>query len=279
MKIQEIIDRLIAWHQPYENPKTRDTIKCGDPNQECTGIAITCYASVEVIEQTIANGCNLLIAHESIYYGDGYALEQFQGLKGFEAKKKMIEDSGIVIFRDHDHMHGKGKPWVPERVRNDYIYYGIMKESGLEPYVIGDIMKPLRYQIPPCTAEVLAETLMEKMNLNGVRIVGDPATVITEIFFCEHCSGDKGDDQRILEVGNANCIIPLEICDYTMTTYVRDCNAAGDAKVILEFGHFNMEELGMKYMQKWLPEAVGISANMVHYYPAADPFTYQLRKR
>lgn len=31
----------------------------------------------------------------------------------------------------------------------------------------------------------------------------------------------------------------------------------GDSKAILAVGHFNVEEFGMKYMLKWLPEALG----------------------
>ena len=39
MKIQEIIDKLKDWHEPFiESPRgTRDQILTGDPDQECTG--------------------------------------------------------------------------------------------------------------------------------------------------------------------------------------------------------------------------------------------------
>lgn len=44
MKIIDIIRRIDAWHAPLGDMPfpTCDTIKCGDPEQECTGIAVTC---------------------------------------------------------------------------------------------------------------------------------------------------------------------------------------------------------------------------------------------
>ena len=41
-------------------------------------------------------------------------------------------------------------------------------------------------------------------------------------------------------------LIPFEICDYALTQYVIDAAAQGRNKVLLEIGHFNCEELGMK---------------------------------
>lgn len=273
MKISEILGLLIKWHQPYENPKTRDTVKCGDPEQECTGIAVSCYGTMEVIEKAVEYGCNLLIVHESLFYGDEYPLERFKDLNAFQKKQKLLEESGIVVFRDHDHMHGKGKPWVPERLRNDYIYYGFMKSMEWEDYVEGDKMKPLRYKIPEITVGALADELMEKMNLNGMRIIGQKDTKVQKIFMAEHCTG-KGDDEKILACADADVIIPLEICDWTVSAYVRDAIAAGEPKAILEMGHFNVEEPGMRYMCEWLPEAIQNTQIPIRFIQSGDMFQY-----
>jgi putative NIF3 family GTP cyclohydrolase 1 type 2 len=273
MKISEILKNLVQWHQPYENPKTRDTVKCGNPDTECTGIAVSCCATPEVIRRAADLGCNLLIAHESLYYGDEFSPEAFAGLDAFEAKQKLLDETGIVVFRDHDHMHGKGKPWVPVRLRNDYIYYGFMKIMGWEDYVVGDTMKPLWYQIPETSAGELARELIEKLNLNGMRMLGKEDTRISKVFMAEHCMG-KGDDQRIREASGADAIIPLEICDWTVSTYVRDANELGMSKVIFEMGHFNVEEPGMRYMCEWLPEAIQNHDIPIHYLQSEDMFHY-----
>ncbi len=274
MTIKEIIERLIEWHQPYENPKTRDTVKSGNINQECTGIALCCWASMDVIEKAAALGCNLLISHESLYYGDEFDLAQFAGITAYENKKRFLEEHNIAVFRDHDHMHGKGKPWVPERVRNDYIYYGFMKVMGWDDYVIGDQMKPTDYIIPEMTGGQLADLLIEKLQLHGIRMVGDPETAVTKVHMIEHCLG-KGDDARILEAVRADALIPLEMVDWTAAAYVRDAVAAGQHKIILQPGHFNVEEAGMMYMEKWLPDVIDHTVP-VTYIRAEDPFLYRL---
>lgn len=38
-------------------------------------------------------------------------------------------------------------------------------------------------------------------------------------------------------------------------------------------GHFNVEELGMKYMAKWLPQAVGEDI-VIQYMQSGDCFSY-----
>lgn len=273
MKISTILEQLIEWHQPYENPKTRDTVKFGNPDKECTGIAVSCYGTPEVIKRAAVLGCNLLIVHESLFYGDEYPLERFENLSAFKEKQKLLSDNELVVFRNHDHMHGKGKPWVPERLRNDYIYYGFMKSMEWEEYVVGDKMKPLWYKIPETTVGELARELIEKMHLNGMRIIGKENTRVQNIFMVEHCMG-KGDDEKILDCANADVIIPLEICDWTVSAYVRDAIELGESKAILEMGHFNVEEPGMRYMCEWLPEAIHDNEISIHFIQSGDMFHY-----
>lgn len=69
LKIQEIIRKLEQWHAPLDRPfHTCDTIKCGDPERECTGIVVTCYVSMEVIRQAKALGANFIICREPTFY-------------------------------------------------------------------------------------------------------------------------------------------------------------------------------------------------------------------
>ena len=48
-------------------------------------------------------------------------------------------------------------------------------------------------------------------------------------------------------------------------------------KVIYEMGHFNVEQLGMKYMLKWLPEALETDDLKIEYVPAKDQYQYIVR--
>lgn len=280
MKINEVIERLIDFHQPYKSAKTRDTVKYGDPDKECTGIVTTVYGSSDVIRKAHELGCNLVISHESIFFGDEFDPETFKGLKAYEEKKKLLEETGIVVWRDHDHMHGQGKnPWHPEmvRTRNDYIFYGLMKVLGWDEYVTGDTLKPLWYKLPEMTVRELAEDMMKKMNLNGCRIVGDLDSKVSTVFVCEHCNG-RGDEAKIMQSENADVLIPLEINDWTVTTAIREANMFRAHKAIIEFGHFNVEEAGMKYMaETWLKDVVK-NEMPVYFVQSGDSFIYLTRR-
>ena len=94
MKIQEVIDRIITYHPPMtpdEHHPTCDTIKYGDPDQECTGVTVTCFASADVIRRAAALGDNLIVAHEPRFWSDNEdttGLEESPVLKG---KKALLE--------------------------------------------------------------------------------------------------------------------------------------------------------------------------------------------
>ncbi len=274
MIIQEVIDRICKWHEPFtDHEGGRDKVLCGNPEQECTGIVVTVCATYEVVKQAAALGANLIISHESIFFGGRIGQDGLEDNEVYERKHGMIEDSCIVVWRDHDRMHGNGKPFFPERQRNDYIFYGICKELGWEDYVADDPMKPLLYHIPETTAGELSALLMDKFGLNGLRIVGNRSAKIKTVWFSEHVQGGKEDGAKIHKGLQADAIIPLEICDFTLTQFVRDAAAMGQDKVMLEMGHFNCEELGMKYCLKWLPEAIGESVPIT-FIPAGDTFEY-----
>ena len=50
----------------------------------------------------------------------------------------------------------------------------------------------------------------------------------------------------------------------------------GSPKLMMETGHFNVEELGMKNMEKWLPEVIG---NIdVKFIQSGDTFSYLINK-
>ena len=52
---------------------------------------------------------------------------------------------------------------------------------------------------------------------------------------------------------------------------------AVDSKEILAAGHFNVKEPGMKYMLKWLPEALGTDKVSANYVQSGDMNTFILK--
>lgn len=283
MKIREVIEKMHEFHQPYtEGKKTRDKVLYGDPELECTGIAVTATASFDVLQRAVSEGVNLIISHEGITYNYEklYNVDEVDN-DVLQAKLKFIRDNGLCIWRDHDHMHGGFGPHVKERLRSDLIFYGTMQELGWKPYCISDPKKPLWFEIPETTAEELADELMEKWNLNGLRIVGNRNAKVKTVFLAEHVTAsdfNQFDIPKIDAARKADCIIPFEIVDYTLTQYVRDAAFMGQNKVMLEMGHFTGEELGMKYLIRLLPDFFNNELKVI-YLQSGDTFEYQLRKR
>ena len=277
MKIKEILDRLKAFHPPLEHPEhTCDTVKCGDIEAECTGVGVTCYVTMDVIRRAKEKGVNLLITHESTFYSHDDRTDFLADDPVYREKAAALAHAGIVVWRDHDHIHGPGGPKAVTHPYIDYIYYGIARELGWEGYVQGEETKPLWFRIPETTVAGLARELTEKLDLNGVRVVGDVNAHVSTVFLCEHILGNGHDNDILAKAANADVMIPLEIVDWTLAEYVRDAAQQGRGKAIIEMGHFNFEELGMKYMTRWLPDVIGAGIP-VEYLPSGDCFHYILR--
>lgn len=282
MKISEIINRICEFH-PHQDPErpTCDVIKFGDPDKECTGVVVTVWATSEVIRKAGELGANFIIVHEPLFFSHDDTTDWLEGCEVYAEKVALLEKYGIVVWRDHDHIHGQSVPSAKERFDDDYIFKGIMYQLGWEEYRLDDEMKPLLYQIPETTGRELGKYLIDTLNLNGLRVVGDPDCKVKRVYFAQHVNGQgfRGAAPRDLELirmaesENIDAFIPLEIVDWTLTEYVRDSALLGRGKCILEMGHFNCEEIAMHYMEKWLPEVIE-GACPVTYVQAGDTFSY-----
>ena len=68
MKVQELIDRIIAKCGVEPLDRTCDQVIEGDPQAEITGIVTTFMATVDVIREAYRVGANLIITHEPTYF-------------------------------------------------------------------------------------------------------------------------------------------------------------------------------------------------------------------
>lgn len=273
MKISEVIARIKESHKPQEESAC-DVVKCGDPEQECTGILVTCFASVEVIRAAIEQRANLIVVHEPLFWNHEDETEWINDSAVFREKRALLEQGNIVVWRDHDYVHG-GPPMEMGRSLPDGIFCGIAEELGWQRYVSNTPLKPLVFQIPATDAQTLGLMLKEKLGLNGIRIIGDKTADVTTVFICEHLWGNEHDLKKILRIESegAQAILPLEIVDWTLCAYIRDCCQLGEKKVVYNLGHFNFEELGMKYLARKIPDLID-HAVQVTYINSGDSFDF-----
>ena len=127
MKNREVIDKILAYHPALENYHGCDEYKAGNPEDTCTGIVSALVPTVEVIRKTAELGCNLLVTHEPI----SYQTPDFPDWRGsypnhvYEEKEKLLRETGITVWRDHDHMHAH---------RPDSIFTGVIHYLGWDDY-------------------------------------------------------------------------------------------------------------------------------------------------
>ncbi len=273
MKISEIIKMLENSPSIAQGGHTKDNLEYGDVERECTGIVTTCFASADVIREAAAMGANFIVCHERTFYIKPTETPWLQKDPVFLAKKKLLDDAGITVWRYHDHIHG-GCP-IPGPLSNtDMIFYGVMKILKWEKYLTGDPTVPLTFRLPETTVRELARELINKMNLKGLRVLGDIEARVSTVYVCGHLFGIPEDHEVVRRVaeGNYDVLIPLELVDYTLGEYVRDSARLGMPKAILNIGHFNYEEPGMRYMAEWLPQLTGTLP--VRFVASGDGFQY-----
>lgn len=250
---------------------TRDKVLYGDTDRECTGIVTTCFASARVIREAHRLGCNFIISHEALFWNHGDHTDWLQDFEVFKAKKALLDEYGITVWRDHDHIHA-GIP-LRDGTYADGIFYGLIKELRWERYVEGDFRRSRIFDFPGITAKELAREMITKMNLNGTRIVGDPDTIVHRAAIPGHLIG--GTDNHFTESTEKkqiDCLLTMEMTDFTTQEYVRDSAYLGIPRAMITIGHFNMEEPGMKYMATWLPDVAGDIP--VHFVQSGDQFHY-----
>ena len=199
-------------------------------------------------------------------------------------KEAYIREHRLTVWRDHDHMHTH---------QPDSIFAGVIKYLGWESYFNTEIsgMMPVFYvfDIPECTVSELGEELKEKIGMNGVRIVGNPEDKMKRVAIVAHLYPNSAmvdevkedgyyhsydmEIMRYMETENIDAIIPGEIIEWTILSYIRDAAYMGKHKACFNIGHFNMEELGMKYAADWIGELLN-NEIPVNYIPTEDGWTF-----
>lgn len=289
MTIQDVIDAVLRYHPHLEGYRGCDEFKCGNPADECTGIAVAMSPTIHVVEQAIRQHCNLIIVHEPTNYTslDRPGWQEDFPNEVYARKQALLQEHGIAIWRDHDHMHAHNP---------DGIFTGVLRYMGWEDYAVPDpSMKMFMHFIvtlpaPQPLGRILAQ-LQKTIGLNGIRYIGDEAMMIRKLAIVGHLNtrpepgagaevnhhGDlkeySVEIMRYYEEQGIDLVLPGETIDWTLPAYVRDAVQLGQNKALITLGHFNWEELGMRYTADWLPEVTG-GKLPVCYIPSEDMYHY-----
>lgn len=260
MKAKEIIALMESW-APGEYTKTCDTIKCGDPEQEVFRVAVCCFATPYVIRAAKAWGAQLLITHEPTFYDHW---DQIEDTAVGHAKRQLLAESGLVLYRYHDHPHA---------AEADMIGLGEVKALGLEGILEERGAAEInRYTLrTPMTPRELAAHMEQTLRIAHVRICGAADTPITRLALA------FGTPRGVFEElsGWADVVLTGEACEWRLGEYARDAAQLGFAKALLILGHCGSERDGMRYIAGVLKEAV--PALDVRYFESGEVYTYSER--
>jgi hypothetical protein len=174
-----------------------------------------------------------------------------------DEKKRIVEESGMIIYRDHDHAHG---------AELDLIYEGFIWALGLE----GEFLNKGTFALKDAmTGLELAKLIEEKLCIPHVRICGTRDYKVQNI---KLCLGGPGSIMGVLKKQENELVIIGETCEWYDCEYVRDCSQMGINKTMLVLGRVLSECDGMKLLAKRLknhfPELE------VRYFESGDVYSY-----
>ncbi|RAV09906.1 Nif3-like dinuclear metal center hexameric protein [Paenibacillus contaminans] len=239
--IQSIIEGLIAPVGKLE--QTCDTLKCGNPDTEVTGIVVAFMPTQYVIEQAIARGANFIISHEGPFFSNHDDCSTLVDDPVYQKKRNTIDESGIALFRFHDYWH---------RYKPDGIMAGLLQELNWTSFVQEHYAASTVLQFPKETVRGIAEQIKNRLGIQYVRVQGDPDTVCSKIGLL---AGYRGLGQRAIpffEQDQLDLIIYGEGPEWETPEYVRDAIYQGKHKALIVLGHAESEEPGMKHLANLL---------------------------
>lgn len=258
MTANEVIEQMKEHVTCNWSKETVDTFKTGETGDVVTGIACTFTASVEVLKEAAARGCNLVITHEPTFYNHLDSDEMFKSDPVYQAKQALIREHNMIIFRFHDHWH---------RTSPDGIYVGMNNKLQWEPYLIEETQNV--YKLPQSTLKEVRKNLEEIFPTANLRVIGDPDLVIDKTAFLAGAPGSMT-HIRPLQQQDINLIVIGEAREWETVEYVRDASQAGMPKAVIILGHVISEEAGMEYCASWMQSFIeGIP---IHFISAGDPF-------
>ena len=257
---------------PIDPQTTRDQILFGDPNQECTGIVVTCWANVYVIQAAIEKQANLIICHESLFWNHGDHTTWLEDTNNgvYLQKVELLRKHNLVVWRNHDYIHSGIQT---KTGYTDEIFYGLANQMGWD---IGNQLGfPMTFSIPTIPLTDLVDRFLTKLPIHGARVVGNMNTQVKKNCIGFHILGIPQDNQLIayIEEEGIDLVLTGENVDYTVNEYIYDAGLLHKNMALLTVGHFNIEEPGMKYMAEHMPDTLQMIP--CHFVSSKDMYQYR----
>ncbi|MBO5845248.1 MAG: Nif3-like dinuclear metal center hexameric protein [Clostridia bacterium] len=233
MLAKELIAKLTEGAITPE--RTCDTIKAGEEERELHKVAVTMFATVDILKEVSAWGADMLIVHEPTYYDH---MDVMSDTPVTNAKKELIEKSGLVIYRFHDHAHFRPTDLIPE---GEFHYLGLTGKLEPTEYSASSLFT----LDTPITALELAKKMQTELGIAQPRIAGDRNCKVTRI---GACFGTPKGVLELLQTDGVDIVLTGEACEWKIAEYARDAAALGMNKALIVMGHIGSERDGMRLL-------------------------------
>lgn len=172
MKAIDILNFFLArapWVKPSD---TVDRVIVGDGDKPVRRVLVTWIPTMASVRRAIDGGYDLLLTHEPTFYDHRDWRDNPGEMEKVEIavkKRKLIQDAGLVVVRNHDvwdRFPGVGVPFA----------WGQHLGFGNKPVAFGAADYQHRYDIEPTTFDELAQRVavaVAKLGDDCVQVVGD----------------------------------------------------------------------------------------------------------
>ncbi len=152
-------------------PKSDEGFKFGDPQASVTGILVCWMCTLPAIQQAVSEECNMIVCHEEMHYP--YAafepgLEKYLTWTVNRQRIQGLSHAEITVYRAHgmlDHYC----------ILDDFA-----AELGLGSPAVSEGFYRI-YDIEPRTVAQLTEQVKETMDMDCIRVTGDPAREVSRV--------------------------------------------------------------------------------------------------
>jgi len=239
--IQEVYDYLhtIAPFQYQENYDNAGLI-IGNPHAECTGV-LTCLDSTEaIVDEAIALGANLIVAHHPIVFR---GLKRFNGANYIEKAVIKAIKNDIAILAVHTNLDNVISNGVNERIAQrlglvDIAPLAVKKNIDQSKGAVGSgVVGKLKTEMSELD---FLHTLKEKMQVGVVKhtkLLGQPVDKVAV------CGGVGG---FLLEDAKSSGAQVFVTSDYKYHEFF-DANAQ---IIIADIGHYESEQFTINLLQE-----------------------------
>lgn len=242
VRVADVVERLLApaASRPSE---TVDGLLAGSPEAIVTGIATTFLATQAVVERAAALGLNMVISHEGIFYSHHPDRAGLESDEVARTKRRRIEETGINIFRLHDHIH---------RYRPDAITEGLVSALGWSGREREVLPEATIVTIEELALGELAAAIKQRLGLASLRLAGELSMACRRIGVFSGYRGNGATAIPLLGSGKLDVVVAGEGPEWETPEYVRDATHQGKGRALILVGHAASEEPGMRELAKRL---------------------------